>query len=70
MTFVHHHERFFMLAETYSTGISTLLLVYSLLLCYLLKTIFIDDSDDTGFQGYRVSQIHLTPVDYSIITLL
>ena len=70
MTLVHHHERFFMLAETYSTGISTLLLVYSLLLCYLLKTIFIDDSDDTGFQGYRVSQIRLTPVDYSIITLL
>ena len=49
MTFVHHHKRFFILAETYSTGISTLLLVYSFLLCYLLKIIFIDDLDDTGF---------------------
>ena len=34
-----------MLAETYSIGISTLLLVYSFLLCYLLKIILIDDSD-------------------------
>ena len=59
-----------MVAETYSIGISTLLLVYSFLLCYLLKIIFIDDSDVTGFQGYRVSQICLTSVDYPIITLL
>ena len=59
-----------MLAETYSIGISTLLLVYSFLLCYLLKIIRIDDSYVTSFQGYRVSQICLTPVDYPIITLL
>ena len=59
-----------MLAETYSIGISTLLLVYSFLLCYLLKIILIDDSDVTGFRGYRVSHIHLTPVDYPIMTLL
>ena len=30
----------------------------------------IDDSDDTGFPGYRISQIRHTPVDYPIITLL
>ena len=59
-----------MLAETYSIGISTLLLVYSFLLCYLLKIILIDGSDVTGFQGYRVSRIRLTTVDYLIITLL
>ena len=59
-----------MLAETYSIGISTLLLVYSFLLCYLLKIILIDDSDVTGFQRYRVSRIRLTTVDYLIITLL
>ena len=59
-----------MLAETYSIGISTLLLLYSFLLCYLLKIVLIDDSDVTGFQGYRVSQIPLTAVDYPIITLL
>ena len=51
-------------------GISTLLLVYSFLLCYLLKIILIDDSDVTGFQGYRVSKFRPTPVDYPIITLL
>ena len=59
-----------MLPETYSISISTLLLVYSFLLCYFLKIILIDDSDVTGFQGYRVSQIRLTPVDSPIITLL
>ena len=59
-----------MLAETYSIGISTLLLVYSFLLCYLLKIILIDDSDVTGFQGYRVSQICLTLVDSPMIALL
>ena len=59
-----------MLAETYSISISTLLLVYSFLLYYFLKIILIDDSDVTGFQGYRVSQIGLTPVDSPIITLL
>ena len=30
----------------------------------------IDDSDVTSFQGYRVSQIRLTPADYPITTLL
>ena len=45
-------------------------LVYRFLLYYLLKIILIDDSDVTGFQGYRVSQIRDTPVDYPIITLL
>ena len=59
-----------MLAETYSIGISTLLFVYSFLLFYLLKIVLIDDSDVTSFQGYRVSQIRLTPGDYPIITLL
>ena len=59
-----------MLAETYSIGISTLLLLYSFLLCYLLKIILIDDLDVTGFQSYRVSQIPLIAVDYPIITLL
>ena len=59
-----------MLAETYSIGISTLLLSYRFLLYYLLKIILIDDSDVTGFQGYGVSQIPLTAVDYPIITLL
>ena len=59
-----------MLAETYSISISTLLLVYSFLLCYFLKIILIDDSDVTGFQGYRVSQIRLTPADSPTITLL
>ena len=59
-----------MLAETYSISISTLLLVHSFLLCYFFKIILIDDSDVTAFQGYRVSQIRLTPVDYPIITLL
>ena len=59
-----------MLAETYSISISTLLLVYSFLLYYFLKITLIDDSDVTGFQGYRVSQIRLTPVDSPIITLL
>ena len=38
-----------MLAETYRIGIPTLLLVYSFLLCYLLKIILIDDSDVAGF---------------------
>ena len=59
-----------MLVETYSISISTLLLVYSFLLYYFLKIILIDDSDVTGFQEYRVSQIRLTPVDSPIITLL
>ena len=36
----------------------------------LLKIILIDNSNFTGFQGYRVSQIRHTPVDYPIITLL
>ena len=45
-------------------------LVYRFLLYYLLKIILVDDSDVTGFQGYRVSQIRDTPVDYPIITLL
>ena len=70
LTVLHHHKRFFMLAEANSTGISTLLLVYSFLLCYFLKTILIDDSDVTGFQGYRASQLRLIPVGYPIITLL
>ena len=48
-----------MLAETYSIGISTLLLVYSFLLCYLLKIILIDDSDVTGFQSFSVSQLRI-----------
>ena len=59
-----------MLAETYSIGTSTLLLLYSFLLFYLVKIIFIDDSEVTGFLGYRDSQIRLTLVDYPIITLL
>ena len=59
-----------MLAETYSIGISTLHLSYRFLLYCLLKIILIDDSDVTGFQGYGVSQILLTAVDYPIITLL
>ena len=67
---IYHHKQFFMLPETYSISISTLLLVYSFLLCYFFKIILIDDSDVTAFQGYRVSQIRLTPVDYPIITLL
>ena len=29
-----------------------------------------DDSDVTGFQGYRVSQIRLGPVDSPMMTLL
>ena len=45
-------------------------LVYSFLLCYLLKIILISDSDVGGFQGYRVSQIHLTPVVSPVIILL
>ena len=69
LTFVHHHKLFFMLAETYSIGISTLL-QYIISYFYLLKVILIDDSDVTGFQGYRVSQIRLTPVDSPMITLL
>ena len=59
-----------MLAETYSIGTYTLLLLYSFLLFYLVKIIFIDDSDVKDFQGYRDSQIRLTPVDYPVITLL
>ena len=31
-----------------------------------LKIILIDNSDVTGFQCYRVSQIRHTPADYSI----
>ena len=58
-----------MLAETQYRYIC-FTLVYSFLLCYLLKIILIDDSDVTGFQGYRVSQICLTPVDSPMITLL
>ena len=59
-----------MLAETYSIGISTLLLSYRFLLYYLLKITLIDDSGVTAFQGYVVSQIPLIAVDYPIITLL
>ena len=59
-----------MLAATYSIGISTLLLLYSFLVSYLVKIIFINDSHVTGFHGYRDSQIRLAPVDYPIITLL
>ena len=40
------------------------------LLFYLLKTILIGDSDVRGSQGYRFSQIHLTPAEYPLITLL
>ena len=36
----------------------------------MLKIILINDSDVTGFHGYRVSQMPLTPVDYPIIILL
>ena len=59
-----------MLAATYSIGISTLLLLYSFLVSYLVKIIFINDSHVTGFHGYRDSQIRLASVDYPIITLL
>ena len=57
-----------MLTERYSIGLVTL--VYSFLLFCLLKIILSDNSDVTGFQDYRVSQIRHTPVDYPIITLL
>ena len=60
-----------MLAETYSYyRYIYFTLVYSLLLCYLLKIILMGDSDVTGFQGYRVSQIRLGPVDSPMMTLL
>ena len=64
------HKQFFMLAETYSIGIFTLLLIYSFLLFYLLKIALIDDSDVASFQGYRFSKIHLTHVEYPRVTLL
>ena len=45
--------------------------LYSVCHKYIDKEIIlIDDSPVMGFQGYRVSQIHLTPVDYPIATLL